>query len=354
MNDFATLTRRGKALRLRRLVQTILPAYPWANPQLTYLGHGFNTTFCVREEEGAPNAPSAPHDPSRYLLRVHRPGWHGTVEETHAAVQSEMRWLNALNHDTDLVVPLPFATNAGVYTVAGSTAGIPEAHVCSALGWVNGRFQAHAPKPVHFYRVGVLTAQLHNHAAAWPIPDDFVRDAWDWDALFGGKISFPGLSAQEIWALVPDPQRGVLEDAALLLHAVMDELGTSPEAWGLIHSDLHLENVLFAGDAARPIDFDDCGFGHWIYDMAVTLWEWCSHQEWPAFCQAYLDGYTQHRPLPQEQLHQLNAYMAGREASIGLAIVARTVEVPEYRQYLAEDMEDVAQTIRAIQAVKDH
>ena len=349
MNDFATLSHRGKLTRLRRLVQTILPAYAWANPQLAYLGHGFNTTFCVRNAGDAVNTQSAPHDPTRYLLRVHRPGWHGTEAETHAAVQSEMRWLNALNQETDLVVPQPFATKAGAYTVAGRAVGIPDAHVCSALGWVNGRFQARTPKPIHFYRVGALTAQLHNHGAAWTMPADFVRHSWDWDALFGGKISFPGLTPQEIWALVPDPHRAVLEDAALALQGVMAELGTSPNVWGLIHSDLHLENVLFAGDEARPIDFDDCGFGHWLYDIAVTLWEWRLHERWPSFRQAYLDGYSQHRPLPHDQLPYLDIYIAGREASIGLAVAAMTVEMPAYRQYLAEDMASAAQTIRAMQ-----
>lgn len=353
MKAFSALTRRGKAMRLRRLAQSVLVQYDWVHPQLDYLGHGFNITFAVREDlqvhqRASVNTTDA-HNASRFLLRVHRPGWHGAEAETHAAVQSEMYWLNALRNDTSLVAPIPYATRTGAYTASGRAEGVPDVYVCSALQWVNGRFQARAPKPIHFFRVGALSAQLHNHVAQWEIPADFARHSWDWHALFGGKVSFPGLSPEEIWALVPEAHRAVLEDAAEALQPVMENLGTGSDAWGLIHSDLHLDNVLFGGDEARPIDFDDCGFGHWLYDMAVTLWEWRLHEDWSAFRQAYLDGYAQHRALPHDQLPYLDTYIAGREASIGLAVVAMTQEIPEYRQYLAEDMRNVAETIRAIQ-----
>ena len=44
-------------------------------------------------------------------------------------------------------------------------------------------------------------------------------------------------------------------------------------ATGLIHADLHYENFLFHDGVARAIDFDDCGWGFYLYDVAVTLWE---------------------------------------------------------------------------------
>ena len=47
----------------------------------------------------------------------------------------------------------------------------------------------------------------------------------------------------------------------------------TPGTFGLIHADLHLDNTLFADGEARLIDFDDCGFGYRIYDVAVALWE---------------------------------------------------------------------------------
>jgi hypothetical protein len=38
-----------------------------------------------------------------------------------------------------------------------------------------------------------------------------------------------------------------------------DLLGFGPDAYGLIHADLHQGNYLFHGDEVGVIDFDDCG-----------------------------------------------------------------------------------------------
>jgi len=345
---FSTLTRRGQITRLRRLATSVLSEYDLVDPKLAYLGHGFNTTFCIHAEAGAPVGRRAGYNPHRYLLRVHRPGWHGTQQSTRTMVQSEMLWLSALRQHTNLVVPESLTTKDGAYTSVGRDEGVPEARVCSALRWVNGRFQARSPKPIHLYRVGVLTAQLHNHALAWTRPAGFARHRWDWDALFGDAISFTDLSASDVWEIVPAPYRAVLEEAAIAWQRVLDRWGKDAAVWGLIHADLHLDNVIFAAGEARPIDFDDCGFGYWLYDIAVALWELRLQDDWPAFRQAFLDGYAQHRPLPHDQLPYLDTFIAAREATIGLATAAMTREVPAYREYLDEDMRSVAETIEAI------
>jgi Ser/Thr protein kinase RdoA (MazF antagonist) len=196
--------------------------------------------------------------------------------------------------------------------------------------------------------VGALAAQLHNHAAGWTIPAGFVRSAWGWDALFGDAIRFTPLSAPEVWALIPPSARRVFEEAALALRRAIGELGGDPEVWGLIHADLHLDNVLFAGGEARPIDFDDSGYGYWLYDIAVALWELRLHRHWPAFRQAFWDGYARHRPVPYGQLPYLDTFIAAREAMIGLATAAMMQEAPADIVYLEQDMCDVAERIEAI------
>jgi Ser/Thr protein kinase RdoA (MazF antagonist) len=99
---------------------------------------------------------------------------------------------------------------------------------------------------------------------------------------------------------------------------VMEGWGKGPDGWGLIHSDLTLgdeSNVLFLGGEARPIDFDDCGLGYWVYDLASSLCHWQQAQAWPAIRDAVLQGYAQVRPLPEKQLAQLDLFMAARHVS---------------------------------------
>ena len=154
MKAFSTLTRRGQIIRLRRLATSVLAEYDLIDPKLAYLGHGFNTTFCIHTAADPSSRQRAGYNPKRCLLRVHRPGWHGTQQGTRTMVQSEMRWLSALSQQTDLVVPEPLATKDGAYTAVGRDGGVPEARVCSVLRWVNGRFHAQSPRPIHLYRVG--------------------------------------------------------------------------------------------------------------------------------------------------------------------------------------------------------
>ena len=42
-------------------------------------------------------------------------------------------------------------------------------------------------------------------------------------------------------------------------------------ASGLIHADLRSANLLVDGERTRIIDFDDCGLGWFLHDMASTL-----------------------------------------------------------------------------------
>jgi Ser/Thr protein kinase RdoA (MazF antagonist) len=125
-------------------------------------------------------------------------------------------------------------------------------------------------------------------------------------------------------------------------------LGNGRSVFGLIHADFHLDNVIFHHGAARPIDFDDCGFGYWLYDMAVTLWLFRMKPDWPVWREAFLKGYGSVRPLPTDQLEYLDHFIAAREISIGLWNVAMAQHNPNFRAALTDDLARNEQTIRRI------
>lgn len=101
------------------------------------------------------------------------------------------------------------------------------------------------------------------------------------------------------------------------LREIEQRLGKSPERFGLIHSDLSFGNVLFTADEALPIDFDDCGFGYYLYDLAVIL---AGPWERPGFQQcreALLQGYREICELPDKYLNVIPTLMAMRASSLG-------------------------------------
>jgi len=301
---------RQRVARMRRLAVRALDAYPLADEELRFIADEENSTFRVDA--------TTPDGPDRFLLRVHRPARHGRDVDSAAAVNSELGWLAALRDETDLRVPVPLHTIDGKLTTVAESPGVSESRVCSVLRWMDGRIRAGAPQPVHLHRLGSVMAQLHNHAGQWHPPPGFVRIRWNWEAFFGGTMVFGEISAAEVWDLLPDALRRRFALVASGMRHVMTRLGEGIGNFGLIHADLHLRNVLFWHGEVRVIDFDDCGFGYWLYDIAVSLCELRYRNDYEHFRSALIGGYTKHRPLQLRNLAYLDDFIATREVLFGL------------------------------------
>lgn len=337
MKPFAELTYPGQVRRLRRLAESALADYDFGDARLKFIDHAENTTFRVdaatagSASNAAPVTTAAPgniYAKNRFLLRIHRPGY-----QTAESIAAELAWLAALRRDSGLPVPEPVPTSRGEQLTEIRVPGVPQPRVCTLLRWIEGRFYGRRPRPVHFAAMGRLMAHLHDHAARWQPPPGFARRHWDWDGLFGDGAG-SNLSGNEVWALLPRRYRGPFRAVAEMARRIMRELGRGPDAFGLIHADLHLGNVLFSGGQARAIDFDDCGFGYWAYDFAVPLCESLDCENRRDLRAALLHGYAQVRPLPKEQLAHVDTIMAARQVSLALWATDLAQINPDFRDSL--------------------
>jgi Ser/Thr protein kinase RdoA (MazF antagonist) len=126
---------------------------------------------------------------------------------------------------------------------------------------------------------------------------------------------------------------------------VMTHLGEDDGSFGLIHADLHLGNALFWRGGVRVIDFDDCGFGYLLYDIAVALWELRYRNDYEDFRSALVGGYTQHRPLPPGGLAHLDDFIATREVTIGLWFTGTARVNPVFRAELGQVQGDIGRSL---------
>lgn len=306
---YERLSARGRARRLRPLARTALARFGVAAARLRCVGVADTVTFRV---DAAPDGGGGPaHRPGRYLLRIHEPG-----EAAPPEIGSELAWLAALAHD-GLPVPQPVAARDGARTVRADAPGVPLGRICSLQRWVEGR-AAGRPGRRHLTALGRLTARLHQQAASWRPPPGFERPRWDWHGLFRGRW-ICGLDAAATWDRLPARHRAAFEAVANRVRAAMDALGQGPESFGLIHADLHVENVAFCRGEARPFDFADCGHGYWLYDLATSL----DHTSPPGARDALLAGYGEVRPLPPGVHEHLAAFVAGRRVDLTLWGLAR-------------------------------
>ena len=331
------VSNRQRVARMRRVALRALDAYPLVDRELRFIADEDNTTFRV-------NA-TAPDGPDRFLLRLHRPARHGRNVAQAAAIDSELAWLKALRAGTNLLVPAPFRTIDGKLTTMAASTDMPEPRVCSVLRWMDGRVHAAAPRPVHLRRLGSAMARLHNHAAQWSVPPGFVRIRWDWETFFGDTMIYGETNAADVWDLLPDDLRRRCDRVASGMRGVMTHLGEGGDNFGLIHADLHLGNALFWRGEVRIIDFDDCGFGYWLYDIAVALWELRYRNDYEDFRSALIEGYTQHRPLPPGDLAHLDDFIAAREVAVGLWFTGTAQVNPVFRADLDQVQEDIGRSL---------
>lgn len=316
LRAYASLGRRGELGRLRRLAGVMLSQFGIEDAGLTVLRHEHNTTFRVDTGGG------------RYVLRLNRIGIHDK-----RTLGSEMGWLTALAKDTDLGVPVPVAARDGSLVVSASVPGVPEPRLGVLLGWQEGRFVDRQLTPRHLASVGALLGQLQRHAQGWTPPRGFARPRVDMLTTAARRRSIAGPAAalshglkaaaddeadvlELVARLLGDDDRRVIADALRITRRSTAALASTPNAWGLIHADLHHENFLFRGRRALAIDFDDCGWGAHVYDLAVPLSELEGRPNYQALRNAILDGYARERALPHGYEDHLRALMLLRRVQL--------------------------------------
>ncbi len=343
---FQELTYLGRMRRMRRLAQVALAAYGIPEARFKLLRQAGNTLFRV----DTPRLPTV--DPARelfeegqYLLRVHEPGY-----QEPDAIELELAWLAAMRRDTDLPVPEPVPTLDGRLLLPVSLPGIPQTRNCSLLRWVKGRLLKHRFRPHHLRAQGQLMARLHNFASQWQPPAGLTKRRFDWDGLFQDDVG-SGMPNAEAWALLPPAYKESFACVAQQVRDVMDAWGRGPDVYGLIHGDLAVDaNLLFWHGEPRAIDFDDSGFGYWVFDLAVALDPCWEDAAFPRYQEALLNGYAEYRSLPQKQLEQLELFLAALQVYWNLWATGGThlypSLVPAYRERIAHTAERVVRYAR--------
>jgi Ser/Thr protein kinase RdoA (MazF antagonist) len=310
MKPYKELTRVGQLRRTRQLAQAALEAYGLSRARLTFVRYFANITYRVDVPDEVPHGGGpGPYVPNRYLLRV-------LCTNYWEAVKGEMTWLAALSREAGLPVPQPVPTLEGELLTRITTPGLPEGRIVSLMRWVDGRKRTTGFRPRHFQAWGQMVARLHTFAAGWRPPDGFERFIWDWEGLLGGR-GFD-CTVEELVASMPEHLQEPFQIVSLEARTVMEGLGKGPDAYGMVHGDMYPENVLFKAGQAYPIDFEDCGFGHWLWDIALPLCLQPWTGVWYRQRDAFLEGYTQVRALPESQLRHLDLFMAAQYATVVL------------------------------------
>ena len=260
-----------------------------------------NAVYAVRTGATAGGAPPA------YALRLHRPGYRSSAQ-----TRSELEYVRALSRATGLAVPLPVPARDGGLVVEVGAGGA--ARHADLLTWLPGRARRPGAGlgPRSADRLGELLGRLHAFAEGFAPPPGFRLPVWDADGLFTERSPFrPGL----LDALLGPAGRALFDRVAAATREIFDRLGRGRAAFGVIHADYILGNCRFRGPTPGVLDFDDCGWGHFLYDLAPLLGNLSDAGRFPPLARAFLAGYRRVRALPAGAEGDLPVLMAARHAA---------------------------------------
>jgi Ser/Thr protein kinase RdoA (MazF antagonist) len=321
MQAFDELPRSTQIRRIRRLAEIALAAYDLKVIRIIPLQHFLNTTFRVDaydRSNGANRNINASDHLQRFVLRVSRPGFQNA-----STICTELLWLQAIQSQTDLVVPEPILARDGSLLTTVSITDVPEARHCALFRWVEGRFHHSSLKPTDMEGVGAFMAKLHQHAQQWTSPAGFIRNRWDITGISGEALGIDPAKSRSHLSL---EDCEVLDATAQIVQQAMQELGEGSDVFGLIHADLHQGNYLFHKGKVHAIDFDTSGWGYFVYDISVTFSTLLNRPDLPTLRATFLKGYRKVRPLSLEHEKYIDKFIAARIMGHSLWLAAHIGE----------------------------
>lgn len=228
----------------------------------------------------------------RLLLRIH-------PEATPLAeIQSELAWLEALSTHEGLLVPTAFSNRAGAYVTEVTTEEGFRGWI-TVMRWIEGEHHNEDLAEDLIRKMGALMAKLHEATTGFVPSVDFTRPAW-------GQQSFEKQFAQlKLYYrnFISDDQFPLYEQAADKIINHFEKLRDSDFAYGMIHADMHIGNLVFYNDEPYPIDFGRCGFGYELYDVAQAL-----VGLYPLQRQQFIEAYSDVRKLDGEYIAALESF----------------------------------------------
>jgi Ser/Thr protein kinase RdoA (MazF antagonist) len=256
----------------------------------------------INLSENATYAVKAPNG-QRWALRLHRDGYHSK-----AAIASELAWLSDLRGSGVVVTPQPVKGLDGQIIQEVAHPSLPKPRYAVLSEWETGSepgIDQDLVKP--FEILGEVTARMHAHARQWKRPPYFERFTWDFETSLG--------EAKPHWGRWRDGM-GVGPAENKLFARTVDVIGhrlaaygKGQDRFGLIHCDLRLANLLIDSDAVKVIDFDDCGFGWYMYDAATPVSFYEHEPQVPDLIEAWKTGYRKAATLAVEDEAEIPTFV---------------------------------------------
>jgi Ser/Thr protein kinase RdoA (MazF antagonist) len=257
----------------------------------------------------------------RSIMRVHRENYH-----SRGAIECELAWLDALGATDVVATPGYYIGKDGHAIQECRVDGLPDPRFVDLFHFVEGNAPDESGDMTAGYEeLGAIAARCHQHTMGWDKPQPFERLTWDIDTVFGDTPTWGN------WREAPEVTQDVqaiLEQVEATIRSRLRTYGKAQERFNLIHADMRLANLLVGETGTRLIDFDDCGYGWFMYDFAASISFIEDDPRIPDLRAAWIKGYRTVRPLSPEDQAEIDTFIMLRRMAL-LAWIGSHIEAPE-------------------------
>jgi len=224
-----------------------------------------------------------------WALRVHRDEYLSENQ-----IESELIWSQSLQNAGVIATAAVLVSDRGNRVERVVTADGLRARQCVIFDWLQGAEPAEDAIIEHFAEVGAISARMHRFSRAWTPPVGFDRPTWNFDTMLG---STPRWGRWQDGHDVDGPTMSLFARTVETIRQRLDQYGTNQGRFGLIHADMRLANLLVTAATTSVIDFDDCGFGWYMYDLAAALSFIEDRSDVGEAVEQWITGYREIAPL---------------------------------------------------------
>ncbi|MDY6900457.1 MAG: phosphotransferase [Cyanobacteriota bacterium] len=294
------------------IAKNAIKQYSLQSPRLKFLKHLENTTFKLSTEQG------------NFLLRVYC-GLNNTTQD----IESEAKIIEYLNSCSQYSYQKPIRNISDRFVSIGEYRGISKP--VSILSWIDSPIVGDNINDLNlFEQLGKLLAEIHNKLSDWQKPVNFHRPMLDADALIGKHGAFG--YANSAYKYFDKETVDLFESVYKRLINFEAVAGQGKNIFGIIHGDLHLNNVILHKNNLIPIDFDDSGYGYYIYDLAVILANYWGMKEYSQIKTNLIQGYRTIRKFSDEIENKLLLFIAARYICIALFLAGKSEQESGFKE----------------------
>ena len=270
---------------LLAIANQALGSYPLEIKEVALINNEYNATFKVLTKEG-----------TQFALRV-----NVNSPRSIENLEAEIAWVNFLRDDARVKVPHPISTTEDQYFVTVANDLGNSEFKCVLYSWLEGEELGDEPTPEQIRSLGAAMATLHVSSKDFKLPagaglPSFKDPMWETEDFLLSEKS------------VLDPEaKSLIARALTVIKSEIDALYRQhPQQ--IIHADLHGWNVMWHDGQVAVFDFDDCGLGLPIQDLATAIY----YLDTPEQDAALKEGYASVAALPEYSESQMQMFMIQR------------------------------------------